>query len=171
MVKRLRVLVPASILVFALGGTALAGGWALTVVNDVPEEFVAGTEHQITYTILQHGRTGAEVEDTSLDFSHPTLKQVLIFPGEPTGIPGKYVAAVTLPTSGSWGWEVNQGWFGVQELGSVDVLDATAATGAGGPGDAARYLLLLGTVLAAAVFAKHLRRPSRGALTSPPRVA
>jgi len=165
MLKRLRVLVVTAIMVFALGGTALAGGWALTVVNDPPQEFEAGTEHQITYTILQHGRTGATVDDTSLDFFHPTLKEMLSFPGEPTGNPGEYVASVTLPTAGSWGWEVDQGWFGVQELGSIDVLDTTR--GAIGQGDTVRYVLLVGTVLAAVVFATQLWQWKREAPISP----
>ncbi len=164
MLKRVRVLVVTSIIVMTLGGTALAGGWALTVVNDAPDEFAAGTEHLITYTILQHGRTGANVEDTSLDFFHPTLKEVLSFPGEPTSTPGEYVAAVTLPTTGSWAWEVNQGWFGVQELGTIDVLEVTTTSGAGGPADIARYLLLLGTVLAAGVFATQVGQRRREAI-------
>jgi hypothetical protein len=164
MLKRLRVLTVTAVMVFALGGTALAGGWALTVVNDAPQEFEAGTEHQITYTILQHGRSGANVESTSLDFFHPRFKGLLSFPGEPTGNPGEYVAAVTLPTAGSWSWEVNQGWFGVQELGSIDVL--TPTTGAFGQGDIARYVLLLGTVLAVVVFTAHLRQWRREALAT-----
>jgi hypothetical protein len=167
MLKRLRVLTVTAVMVFALGGTALAGGWALTVVNDAPQEFEAGTEHQITYTILQHGRSGANVESTSLDFFHPTYKKMLTFPGEPTGNPGEYVAAVTLPTAGSWSWEVNQGWFGVQELGSIDVLTPTTTTGAFGQGDIARYVLLLGTVLAVVVFTAQIRQWRREALTSP----
>jgi hypothetical protein len=167
MLKRLRVLLVTAAMVFALGGTSLAGGWALTVVNDAPEEFTAGTEHQITYTILQHGRSGAKVEDTSLDFFHPRFKGMLSFPGEPTGKPGEYVAAVTLPTTGSWSWEVNQGWFGVQSLGSIDVFDATTSIGATGWGDIVRYALLLGTVLAAVVFATQVRLWRREALISP----
>lgn len=167
MSKRLRLLVLTSIMVLALGGTALAGGWALTVVNDAPVEFEAGTEHQITYTILQHGRSGASVDTTSLDFFHPTLKETLRFPGEPTGIPGEYVAAVTLPTAGSWSWEVDQGWFGVQELGSIEVLAATTSGGSSGQGDTVRYALLLGTFLAAVVFATQLRQWSQEAPISP----
>jgi hypothetical protein len=167
MLKRLRVLTVTAVMVFALGGTALAGGWALTVVNDAPQQFEAGAEHQITYTILQHGRSGASVEDTSLDFFHPRFKGLFSFPGEPTGNPGEYVAAVTLPTAGSWSWEVNQGWFGVQELGSIDVLTPTTTTGAFGQGDIARYVLLLGTVLAMVVFTAQIRQWRREALTSP----
>jgi hypothetical protein len=167
MLKRLRVLVVTALMVFALGGTALAGGWALTVVNDAPEEFTAGTEHQITYTILQHGRSGAKVEGTSLDFFHPRFKGMVSFPGEPTGNPGEYVATVMLPTTGTWSWEVNQGGFGVQELGSIDVLNSTATPRAEGEGDLARYVLLLGTVLATAVFATQVRQWRRESLTAP----
>lgn len=167
MLKRLRVLVVGAIMVLALGGTALAGGWALTVVNDAPEGFEAGTEHQITYTILQHGRTGATVDDTSLNFSHPMLKKVLSFRAEATGNPSEYVAFVTLPTTGSWDWEVNQGWFGVQELGSIHVLDTTTTGGVASQGDIVRYVLLLGTVLAAVVFATQLRQWRQKAPISP----
>ena len=107
---------------------------------------------------------------TSLDFFHPTLKEVLSFPGEPTGIPGEYVAIVTLPTTGSWAWEVNQGWFGVQKLGSIEVLDTKTARGPTGQGDVAQYVLLVGTVVAALVFATQLRQWSRQALISPQNV-
>lgn len=166
MLKRLRVLVVTAIMVFALGGTALAGGWALTVVNDAPRAFEAGAEHEITYTILQHGRSGAYVDGTSLNFSHPNLKEVLSFPGEPTGNPGEYVATVTLPTTGLWSWEVDQGWLGVQELGSVDVL-ATASTSGGVSGDFARYALLLGTAMAVFVFATQVRQWKQEVVVSP----
>lgn len=167
MLKRLRVPMVTAVMVLALGGTALAGGWALTVVNNAPQEFKAGIEHRITYTILQHGRTAVNVEGTSLDFFHPRYKGLLSFPGEPTGNPGEYVAAVTLPTTGSWSWEVDQGGFGVQELGLIEVLDTATTTGAAGQGDIARYVLLLGTVLAAVVFAARIRQWRREALTSP----
>jgi hypothetical protein len=170
MMTRLRVVLVSAIITFTFGGTALAGGWALTVVNDAPGAFEAGAEHEITYTILQHGRSGADVDDTSLNFSHPNLKGTLRFPGEPTGNPGEYVATVILPEAGSWSWEVNQGWFGVQELGSVDVL-ATASTSGSGPGDLARYVLLLGTAMAAFVFATQARQWKREALVSPQSVA
>jgi hypothetical protein len=158
MLKRLRVPVLTAIMVFAFGGTALAGGWALTVVNDAPEMFETGTEYKVTYTILQHGRSPATVEGTSLDFFHPRFKGPVSFPGEPTGNPGEYVATVTLPTTGSWSWEVNQGWFGIQELGSIDVLNPAVKTGAAGQGDIARYVLLLGTFLAVVVFTAQLRQ-------------
>jgi hypothetical protein len=43
--------------VMAISGTALGGGWATTTIDDAPEQFRAGTTHEITYTVLQHGRT------------------------------------------------------------------------------------------------------------------
>lgn len=166
MTRRLRVLLVSAIMTFAMGGTALAGGWALTVVNDAPQVFEAGAEHEITYTILQHGRSGANVDGTSLNFSHPMLKEVLSFPGKPTGNPGEYVATVILPAAGPWSWEVNQGWFGVQNLGSIDVRTTTNTSGTG-PGDLARYSLLLGTAIAAFVFVTQVRQWKREAPVSP----
>jgi hypothetical protein len=108
----------------AISSTALGGGWATTTVDDAPEQFRAGTTHEITYTVLQHGRT--PVEDATAIVFRPakgTMSSAseIVVKGFPTGEPGQYRAHVEVPAPGVWLWEACQGVFGTFELGSVEV--------------------------------------------------
>ncbi len=127
MLRRLTIAVVAVIAVLTVAGTALAGGWALTRIDDAPATFEANTTYQVEYTILQHGKTAVDVSETSLTFVHPDMKQPLTFSGERGARTGHYVAEVTLPIAGSWEWRVAQGWFGEQELGTVEAVTLLAA--------------------------------------------
>ena len=40
-----------------LASPVLAGGWAVTTMDDVPDQFVSGKDYVLGYTIRQHGQT------------------------------------------------------------------------------------------------------------------
>lgn len=56
----------AGAMMVALAGPALAGGWATTTLDEVPAELESGETYSIGYTILQHGKSPAVVEDTMI---------------------------------------------------------------------------------------------------------
>lgn len=123
---RRTILVAAIALVVVLAaGAAVAGGWAVTTIDEAPAQFDAGEPYDVRYTILQHGETPADVESTSLIFRRDGV--TLEFEAAPTEVLGTYVARVELPEAGMWAWEVSQGWFGIQDLGSIDVASQAAA--------------------------------------------
>lgn len=165
MARKVMVILAGGVTALTLSGSAMAGGWATTTVDDAPDEFHAGATHEITYTVLQHGRTPVN-DSTALVFrpAKGTMSSAseIVFMGFPTGEPGQYRAHVEVPVAGVWLWEVRQGVFGTLELGSVDVADVDSGIslpgwGVIGPLIGGIVLALLGLILARL---RHAERPS-----------
>ncbi|MGH8936902.1 MAG: hypothetical protein ACRDXD_11695 [Acidimicrobiia bacterium] len=109
--------------VLLIAAPALAGGWAVTTFDELPPEFRAGETYRLGYTIRQHGQTPIHVEKTEIVASSAE-SGAMRFAGRPDGPVGHYVAEVRFPEAGPWGWQVIQGEFGPQELGTITVLPA-----------------------------------------------
>lgn len=116
------LLLAVALLVVAVS-PAWAGGWAVTTLDSMPDEIRADAAYQVGYTIRQHGQTPFDNAKTSIEVTSPG-GQILRFEARPSGPAGHYVAEVRFPAAGTFGWKVNQDWFGVQELGTVTVLPA-----------------------------------------------
>ena len=112
----------ATVALFALAGSALAGGWAVTTIDALPEGgFQAGTSYRLGYMIRQHGQMPFDGAKTSIRINSATTGESRVFPGSPDGPAGHYVAEVTFPSEGEWSWEVSQYPFASQTLGTVTV--------------------------------------------------
>jgi hypothetical protein len=115
----------ATILVLGLatmaGSSAAAGGWAVGSLDTLPEAR-AGATVAVGFSILQHGVTPVDLtEDVGIEIRLPD-GDIDYFPAAGDGAPGHYVARVTFPTTaGSYTWTMRMGWFGPQELGTLDV--------------------------------------------------
>lgn len=149
----LTVMTAASVL---LAGPALAGGWAVSSLDEPPPDFRAGGTHQIGFTVRQHGKTPWTGGEAGIEAQSAKTGERLFFQGVPEGAPGHYVAEVTLPTAGAWQWAVVQGPLGPQPMGEIEVLPAAQAQPTA-PAPAAvpavlPYLLLGVTVVALAMF-------------------
>lgn len=165
MARKVMVILAGGVTALTLSGTAMAGGWATTIVDDAPDEFHAGATHQVTYTVLQHGRT--PVDDSTAIVFRPakgTRSSVseIVFRGFPTGTPGQYRASVEVPAPGVWLWEARQGLFGTFELGSVEAADVGPGISLPGWADVGPLiggivLAFLGLILARL---RHAVRPS-----------
>ena len=109
----------------AFAGPAAAGGWAVTTLDSLPGAIEPGHATPIGYTIRQHGVTPVSMDDTALlvALADGTTAR---FPGRPDGPKGHHVAQVTIPDAGRFVLQVDQGFFGVQDLG---YLDAGAGSG------------------------------------------
>lgn len=159
---RTMTIVAACFAAMSIPGTALAGNWATTTIDEAPDEFHTGVTHEVTYTVLQHGRTPVD-GSTAIVFrpAKGTMSPAsdIRFKGFPTDEPGQYLAHVELPVSGVWIWEVEQGPFGTFELGSVEVGAHTAGSFLSGDGS---RLLVAGLVGVGLLFAAGvLRQASR----------
>ncbi len=149
----------------ALSGPALAGGFAVTTLDQLPTTLRANESFPLGYTIRQHGVTPLPNVATRIVAQHPATGESIGFVGRPAGEPGHYVAEVRFPAEGVWLWQVEQGPFAPQQLGSVSVV--------GAPGDAraddratlagrllavpaVRSMLPLATVVALVLFAWRL---------------
>jgi hypothetical protein len=82
----------------------------------------------VELTVLQHGQTPVTSESVSVVVG-PVDGEMLRFPAVPTGEPGRYRAQILVDRAGTWPWLVEQGMFGPQDLGRLDVGDAGAASG------------------------------------------
>jgi hypothetical protein len=111
----------------ALATPALAGGWAVTTFDDMPGQIVSGKEYALGYTIRQHGATPINVDKTEI-IAVAVSGRTLSFPGKSDGALGHYVATVFFPAGGTYTWQVTQGDFAAQDLGSLSVVAAAGAT-------------------------------------------
>ncbi|MGH2492410.1 MAG: hypothetical protein ACRDF9_12970 [Candidatus Limnocylindria bacterium] len=111
----------------AFASPVLAGGWAVTTFDDLPGEFVSGKEYLLGYTIRQHGQTPINVDKTEI-LAVANSGRTLSFPGKSEGAVGHYIATVFFPASGTYTWQVTQGGFAAQDLGTITILAAGAST-------------------------------------------
>ena len=156
-------LVLALVGVVLLALPVLAGGFAITTFDQLPSSMHAHEAYQLGYTIRQHGITPVPGLATRIVAQLPSSAETAAFPGRPEGEPGHYVAEVRFPSAGAWQWQVEQGPFAPQQLGSVSVLAAAGAAPAVPRATStvvelavARVLLPLASAVAAAVFAWRL---------------
>ena len=171
---RIKVLAAALALTLVGAAPALAGGWAATTLDELPGEFIAGNTYQIGYTIKQHGVTPVDVETmggtTEIRITSPESGKTIAYQGVREGPTGHYIAKVTFPAEGKWTWQVTQGPFQAQELGSISVKPAALAGTAAQPAPVAQTApapvtqtspflvaaLVLGTAGAALIFGSRL---------------
>jgi hypothetical protein len=93
----------------AVPASAAAGGWATASLGPPDDGLQAGDTWDARVTILQHG-------ETPLSGVEPTVRirndkgTTLSFPARPTSEPGVYQAEVKFPSSGTWSYEVYDGF-------------------------------------------------------------
>jgi hypothetical protein len=85
-----------------IAGTALAGDWAeVTVAPDAGGPPVAGEDHQLRLTLLQHGMTPVDWGDVNLTGTNPVTGETITVEARSAG-GGEWVADVMFPTDGTW---------------------------------------------------------------------
>ena len=121
--RSLLALAAALSLLFWAAAPTLAGGWAVTTLDAVPADLGAGQTYPIGYTIRQHGQRPFPGAETGIRIAAEDGR-TQAFRARPEGEPGHYVAEVRFPAAGVWRWEVDQGPFAPQPLGTVRVSSA-----------------------------------------------
>lgn len=92
---------------------AIAGGWAVTTVEDLPDHVVAGRPLSLEFTVRQHGvrpMTGLEPQVEVRGRGGPMRAMAA-----PAGAAGRYRATLTLPEPGDWTLTIHSG-FGKSRL-------------------------------------------------------
>ncbi len=117
-----------ALLTLTLAMPALAGGWAVTTLDSLPDRFVAGETYELGYTIRQHGVTPVNVDKTQVRISEDGGKR-LSFDGIRDGGTGHYIAKVSFPKAGAWTWEVTQEPFAPHALGPITAVAPPLAAG------------------------------------------
>lgn len=116
------------------GITTAKGGWATSTLDPLPP-LVPGEPADIGFTVRRHGVTPVDLSDFGKDdvgIAFYTGKEVEFFAAEAQGTVGHHVARVVVPDAGTYRWEVRQGMFASQPLGSIHISTGDPSVGSQG---------------------------------------
>jgi hypothetical protein len=126
--KRILALVIGVLVTLSLvpaGAAGARGGWATSTLDPLPP-LEPGETADIGFTVRQHGVTPVDLTEfgtADVGIAFDAAGDIEFFAAEAQGAIGHYVASVVVPDAGSYEWEVRQGWFAPQPLGTIQ-LDA-----------------------------------------------
>ena len=107
MFPRFRIALALSLLMaLALSIPALAGGWAVIVLDELPREVTAGVPLTVGFMVLQHGRTPMTGLTPTVTASFVNSKETLSVEANAKGKAGHYEAVLTFPQAGDWNWSI-----------------------------------------------------------------
>ena len=122
-----RTLLTASLLLTGmlfLDTPALAGGWAVITLDELPEMIVAGQPLEIGFTVRQHGVTPMDGLAPIVTARQPGASASE--QAKAQGETGHYVATLNFPRAGEWEWSI-QAFTGNQPMPLLSVTEATVA--------------------------------------------
>jgi YtkA-like len=93
----------------AIPVSAAAGGWATAGLGPPDDGLKAGETWNAEVTILQHGQTPLSGVQPTVTIRNDSGRTET-FRAEPTDKPGVYVAEVRFPSTGTWSYEVYDGF-------------------------------------------------------------
>jgi cytochrome c2 len=123
------VFVLAALALLLLPYHALAGGWAVTTLDSLPGQVVAGEPMKVGFIIRQHGRTPWISDGVVVHAVNQGSGQKQVFPAVAEGEPGHYVSTLTFDKPGAWEWGIASGLYpDVQWMPDLEVLSTAAVT-------------------------------------------
>ncbi len=145
----------------ALAGVAAAGGWATVGLSSLPAGVGAGEPWDVELTVLQHGRTPLAGVEPTLTIRNVDSGEKRTFAAKPTDRVGVYAVRVVFPSSGTWAYEVYDG-FGEYGGAQTHTFKPVTIAGTGSDGTPLAWTLGGGSTLLLAllllVLAPRLRR-------------
>ncbi len=167
-ITRLAAAVAASFtMLIGFSAPTTAGGWAVGSLDAIPQS-TAGETVEIGFTILQHGVTPADLaDDVGIEIvgADGTINY---FAGEQDETIGHYNASVTFPsTAGEYEWNIRMGWFGPQQLGSLNVASGNHPATTTTIWPTVRWAMVTLTAVLAAVAVSNLAASRRSTRVLP----
>ncbi len=103
-----------------LAAPALAGGWAVTALDPLPQRLQAGRTYTVGYWVLQHGSHPYEGDlgTTGLNLVDDEGR-VVSFQGVALREPAHFAAAIAIPHAGTWKLYGLQGIFAEYQVGTL----------------------------------------------------
>jgi hypothetical protein len=99
------VLILVVALVFAI--PALAGGWAVITLEELPTGTAAGEPLTVRFSVRQHGKTLLEGLTPKVTAQNKETGQTISAEATPVeGQAGRYEATLTFDTPGTWEWHI-----------------------------------------------------------------
>lgn len=114
--KRLLVIAAVSLVAAPV---AAAGGWATVSLSSTPDGIRAGRVWDVRLTVLQHGMRPLDGVEPRVQLRRG--KTTRTFVARPTGRPGVYRARVVFPASGTWRWQIDDGFGRVHSYYPVEI--------------------------------------------------
>ncbi len=102
------------LLITLVAGPVLAGGWAEVTIDQLPSEIRAGESIQLSFMVLQHGKTPVHFLGESDLAVIPLITGTHTKTGESvefTAVPvknevGRFQASIIFPAEGKWRWTI-----------------------------------------------------------------
>jgi len=111
---------------------ALAGGWAVISLDELPGKVPANQPLEIGFMLRQHGVTPMRDQSPVITAQLANSTKSVKVSAHAEGKVGHYVATLTLPQSGQWQWSI-QAFTVNQPMPALTVIDATMAMPASEP--------------------------------------
>ena len=121
--KQLFILVALLGLLFVVP-SALAGGWAVVTLDELPAEVGPGQSLRLGFMVRPHGQTATNQEKPYLEARKTETGEVFRVEGRQEGPVGHFVVEVTFPSAGSWEWAIVPAPFEGTTLPALQVLPA-----------------------------------------------
>ena len=120
--QRIVAIVISAVLWWLTTMPALAGGWTVVTVDELPQTLRAGTPTTLSFTVRQHGVHPINLENVVLTAQQGKSGERLTFMAQQEGAKGHYVVEVLLPSAGQWNWEIQPDWFPPVQLEPITVV-------------------------------------------------
>lgn len=104
---------------------ALAGGWAVLTLDELPQNLQAGQPVTISFWIRQHGITPFSGAEPLVQATQAETGQTVAFKAVELAEPGHYQAEIEFPKAGAWRWTIDG--FGEHPLPDLNVQPGGAA--------------------------------------------
>ncbi len=91
-----------------VGVAAYYGGWAVTTVENLPDQLVAGAPYNLTFSIRQHGVELLDDLDPYVELK--SGKRELVARAVKTNKRGYYTATLNVPNAGDWAATIQTGF-------------------------------------------------------------
>lgn len=107
--------------------SALAGGWAVITLDELPAQVVAEQSVTIGFMVRQHGQRPMEGLTPQIKTINANTGESFLVAAKPKGKLGHYVAELAFPQTGTWDWSIQA--FGMdQPMPALNVLSAAPIT-------------------------------------------
>ena len=146
-----RLLISLALIVLAAPSSALAGGWATAGLAPPEGSVGAGDTWNAKVTILQHGETPLAGVNPTVTIRNKATGEAKTFDAKATDEVGVYTAKVVFPSTGSWTYEVYDGF---SQYGQAKTHTFGAVSiGTGGSGGLPFFAIIGISLLAVAAIA------------------
>jgi len=122
--KQLLIILAALVGLLFVVPSALAGGWAVVTLDELPAEVRQSESLRLGFMVRQHGQTATNEVKPYMEARNTGTGEVFRAEGRQEGPVGHFVVEVTFPSAGSWEWAIVPAPFEGTPLPALQVLPA-----------------------------------------------